>query len=116
MSFASKRAQVALGILSLATIGGGTAALARVIVQQYADASHATTEETRTAFSHNLPPLDGNHLKVTVVEVTYGPGESDPPHSHPCAVIGYVIAGSYRSQIKGQAEVIYHAGESFYEA
>ncbi len=47
---------------------------------------------------------------------TYAPGESDPPHSHPCAVIGYVIEGLYRSQVKGQAEAIYQAGESFYEA
>ncbi len=57
MSFASKRTQLALGILSLAIIGGSTAALARVIGQQHAAASHETTEETRTAFSHALPPF-----------------------------------------------------------
>jgi quercetin dioxygenase-like cupin family protein len=27
----------------------------------------------------------------------------------------YVIEGSYRSQVKGQPEAIYHPGESFYE-
>ncbi|ERR1700732_3674721 len=116
MSFAGKRAQLALGILCVAMIGGSPAGLARVIVQQHTDASQVATEQTRTPFSHALPHLDGDHLKATVVEVTYGPGESDPPHSHPCAVIGHVIAGSYRSQVKGQAEAIYQAGESFYEA
>jgi len=70
----------------------------------------------RIAFSHTLPRLDGAHVKATIVEVTYGPGESSPPHSHPCAVIGYVIEGSLRTQVKGEAEAVYNAGQSFYEA
>ncbi len=111
MSFANKRAQLALGILFAAIVAGSTAALARAIVRL-----QAASEQTRVPFSHALPHLDGTHLKATVVEVTYAPGESDPPHSHPCAVIGYVIEGSYRSQVKGQAEAIYGPGESFYEA
>src|SRR5678810_146419 len=68
------------------------------------------------AFSHALPQLDGTHLKATIVEVTYGPGASSPPHSHPCPVIGYVIEGALRTQVKGEAEAIYNAGQSFYEA
>ena len=63
-----------------------------------------------------LPKLDGDHLKATVVEVNYGLGESSPPHSHSCAVIGYVIEGTLRTQVKGEPEAIYKAGESFYEA
>jgi quercetin dioxygenase-like cupin family protein len=60
--------------------------------------------------------LDGEHLKATVVEVHYGPGEFSPPHSHPCAVIGYVVEGALRTQVKGEPEATYRAGESFYEA
>ncbi len=75
----------------------------------------AATQQPRAPFSHALPHLDGDHLKATVVEVTYAPGESDPPHSHPCPVMVYVIEGSYRSQVKGQPEAIYRPGESFYE-
>jgi len=71
--------------------------------------------QTRIVFSHALPPLDGGHLNVTVVEITYGPGESSPPHSHPCAVVGYVIEGALRTQVNGEAEAIYKTGESFYE-
>jgi quercetin dioxygenase-like cupin family protein len=71
-----------------------------------------TAEPTRIAFSHTLPRLDGGHLKATVVEVTYAPGESSPPHSHPCAVIGYVIKGALRTRVKGQAEAIYRTGAS----
>jgi len=66
-------------------------------------------------FSHALPKLDGNHLKVTVVEVNYAPGEADKPHSHPCTVIGYVAQGSIRFQVKGGLESVFKAGESFYE-
>lgn len=75
-----------------------------------------TGRVARTAFSHDLPQLDGGHLKVTVVEVTYQPGGSSPAHSHPCPVIGYVAEGALRMHFQGQAETVYKAGESFYEA
>jgi quercetin dioxygenase-like cupin family protein len=93
----------------------------------YAGASYATPDKAsplqaspagnQTApFSHELPPLDGSHLKATVVEVNYAPGEADKPHSHPCTVIGYVAQGAIRFQVKGGApEAVYKAGESFYE-
>jgi quercetin dioxygenase-like cupin family protein len=75
-----------------------------------------TKERARVALSQALPKLNGDHLKATVVEVHYGPGESSPPHSHPCAVIGYVVEGALRTQVKGEPEQTYRAGESFYEA
>jgi quercetin dioxygenase-like cupin family protein len=73
-------------------------------------------ERARVVLSKPLPSLDGSHLKATLVEVNYGPSESSSPHSHPCAVIGYVAEGSIRSQVQGQPEMTYKAGESFYEA
>ena len=79
-------------------------------------ASSRKTERARVAFTHALPDLDGRHLKATVVEVTYGPGESSNPHSHPCAVIGYVLEGTLRTQVQGEREAVYRVGESFYEA
>jgi quercetin dioxygenase-like cupin family protein len=85
--------------------------------QASASASHSVAKErARVAFVHALPKLDGNHLQATVVEVHYGPGESSSPHSHPCAVIGYVIGGTLRTQVNGEPEAIYKVGESFYEA
>jgi quercetin dioxygenase-like cupin family protein len=89
---------------SVATQSGGSAA------------QNESAENARMVFSRALPRLDGNHLKVTIVEVSYGPGESSPPHSHPCPVIGYVVEGALQTQVKGEAEAIYRAGESFYEA
>lgn len=72
-------------------------------------------ERGRIALSSELPPMDGRHLKAILVEVHYGPGESSPAHSHPCAVLGYVAAGSLRTQLQGEPEKTYHAGDSFYE-
>lgn len=69
----------------------------------------------RLALSRSLPALDGAHLEVKVVEVTYDPGASSSPHRHPCPVIGYVVEGALRMQLKGQAEVVYGAGDTFYE-
>ena len=74
------------------------------------------TTHARTVFSQALPRLDGSRLQVTTVEVTYPPGGSSAPHSHPCPVIGYVLKGAVRMQVKGGAPSIYTAGESFYEA
>ena len=73
-------------------------------------------DRARLALSTPLPPLDGQHLKVTLVEVHYGPGESSPPHSHPCAVVGYVLEGAMRMRVEGSLEKTYSAGDSFYEA
>jgi len=69
----------------------------------------------RVTFTHSLPAMDGSHLKVTVVEVTYPPGGASPSHSHPCPVIGHVIEGAYRTQVKGGPVTIVRAGETFYE-
>ena len=73
-------------------------------------------ENARIVFTHSLPKLDGQRLEAKIVEVTYGPGESSQPHSHPCAVIGYVLEGSVRMQVKGEPEAVYKPGQSFYEA
>jgi drug/metabolite transporter (DMT)-like permease/quercetin dioxygenase-like cupin family protein len=75
----------------------------------------APKERARVVQSHDLPMLDGTHLKATLVEVNYGPGEASTAHSHPCAVLGYVVAGSVRFQVMGEPEKLLSAGESFYE-
>ena len=69
----------------------------------------------KPAYSHELPAMDGNHLRVFVSDIEVAPGESSPPHSHPCAVIGHVAAGAFRHQVKGEPEAVYKAGEDFYE-
>jgi len=79
-------------------------------------ASAGAETQVRKVLSQTLPAMDGRGLRVTVLEVTYGPAGSSRPHRHPCAVVGFVIAGSLRSRVQGEPEALYRAGESFYEA
>jgi quercetin dioxygenase-like cupin family protein len=74
------------------------------------------SERARIVLTQALPKMDGEHLKATLVEVNYGPGEASAAHSHLCPVIGYVAAGALRTQVRGEKEMVYTAGESFYEA
>jgi quercetin dioxygenase-like cupin family protein len=62
-----------------------------------------------------FPHMNGDHLKTVGVEVSYAPGASSVPHSHPCAVTGYVLQGAIRTQVRGEPEAVYQAGQSFYE-
>jgi quercetin dioxygenase-like cupin family protein len=71
--------------------------------------------DLEVAFAHDLPPLEGGRLSVTLVEVNYRPGESSAPHRHPCPVIGYILEGRVRTQVQGEREATYKSGESFYE-
>jgi quercetin dioxygenase-like cupin family protein len=71
--------------------------------------------EVKVATEQAFPPLDGAALKLTVLEVSYAPGGSSQPHRHPCAVVGYVLEGSLRTQVEGGAEQILSPGQTFYE-
>jgi quercetin dioxygenase-like cupin family protein len=101
-------------IAGLAACQGGSAAKTTDLVNEARAAS--VPARGPSPYVHGLDPMDGSHLKVTVVAVRYGPGESSKPHSHPCPVIGHVIEGALRTQVRGEAEVVYTAGQTFYEA
>jgi quercetin dioxygenase-like cupin family protein len=112
MSTCKKAASLAVALLYFAA-----ADIRDVSAQTSTGPSHGTTgTRSHLAFSHALPRMDGGRLQAQIVEVNYGPSESSPVHSHPCPVIGYVIEGAVRMQVKGESEHIYKAGESFYEA
>lgn len=84
--------------------------------QSVAPAQVQSAVRTRVAITQALPRMDGNRLEVRIVEVTYPPGGVSRPHSHPCAVIGYMLEGTMRMQVKGFPEAVYRAGDTFYEA
>ena len=79
-------------------------------------ADEVKTTRVRLATSQAMPRLDGARLKASIIEVTYPPGAESRPHTHPCAVIGYVVSGHYRSGVKGSEERVYGPGDTFYEA
>ena len=103
-------------VCGLALLGAAVPACRTGPAQESARRSNGNVGETsRIALSQTLPALNDTGLKATLVEVSYGLGGGSAPHSHPCPVIGYVVSGALRSQVKGAPEAIYHAGQSFYE-
>lgn len=100
-----------LWIAAALMTGAGTP-LSTLIVQS----TSATPARARTALIRELPRLDGSKLVATLAEVTYDPGGANPAHRHPCPVVGYVLEGQLRMQLKGQPERVFGPGESFYES
>jgi quercetin dioxygenase-like cupin family protein len=66
-------------------------------------------------FQHDLPDINLSGWSATAVEVTYGPGESSPPHRHPGITLAYVLEGSIRSKVGDDPEQTYTAGQMFIE-
>ena len=63
--------------------------------------------------SSNVP---GKSLEA--VTVSYPPGAKSGPHHHAKSafIMAYVISGAIRSQVEGEPERVYHAGETWSEA
>src|ERR1700749_3801133 len=77
-------------------------------------AANASAENVKPIFEHALPNVEGKVL--TTVEVNFAPGARADPHRHGQAfVYAYVLEGSVRSQLGGEAARIYHVGESWFE-
>ena len=73
-------------------------------------------ESVKIVKAHDIKEkLDGKDAKVTVVEVTLGPGQSGLPHRHPGPGFVYVLEGEYELGIDDQPTKVLKAGETFYE-
>jgi|ERR1700733_3242474 quercetin dioxygenase-like cupin family protein len=57
-----------------------------------------------------------NVTSADVREIRMEPGQQSGRHLHPCAVLGYIVAGTAVYQVEGQAEQTLPAGSAFYEA
>jgi quercetin dioxygenase-like cupin family protein len=90
--------------------------IAALMLAATANAGQEKRAQAKTAFTGKLPALDGQHLTATVLEVTQPPGGSSAAHRHPCPVIGYVLEGAVRMQVKGQEEKVYRPGDTFFES
>jgi quercetin dioxygenase-like cupin family protein len=109
-SVRTKRIRIAIGL------AGIVCAVAALMITGSASMQQDKGPRSKTAFTGKLPVLDGQHLTATLVEVTYPPGGVNTPHRHPCPVIGYVLEGAVRMQLKGREEQIYKAGDTFFES
>jgi quercetin dioxygenase-like cupin family protein len=56
-----------------------------------------------------------NVTTVDVREIQFQPDQKTGRHFHPCAVVGYIVAGAALFQIEGQPEQTLAAGSAFYE-
>jgi quercetin dioxygenase-like cupin family protein len=70
---------------------------------------------SKLVFQHDLPDLSLKDWSVTVVEVSYPPGESSPPHRHPGITVAYVLEGQIRSKVGDGPETTYNTGQMFLE-
>lgn len=91
-------------------------AFANIIGGAVLDAATPSREKVAPVFHHDLPDLRTKDWEVTAVEVDYEPGGSSQPHRHPGFVVGYVLEGEIRFQLKGQPVATYGKGQMFYEA
>jgi quercetin dioxygenase-like cupin family protein len=70
----------------------------------------------KTIYERDLPPVSLDGWQVTVFELTFPPGTTSPKHVHPGFILGYVLEGKYRFQLKGEHEKVLSPGDVFYEA
>ena len=91
-------------------------AAAAMLAGSAAIAQTPATSRSRTVLSRTLPPMNGADIHVKVIDVSYPPGGANASHTHPCPVVGYVLEGALRMAVNSGPEVIYQAGDTFYEA
>jgi quercetin dioxygenase-like cupin family protein len=89
--------------------GAGALSMAPILAAQ------AGRGGSKRVFQHELPDLAMKGWSVTAVEVSYGPGDASPSHSHPGITIAYVLEGEIRSKVGDAPEQTYTVGEMFME-
>ena len=110
MSGASLSRHARLAALGLSLALGGRIAHAAIVAQ-----STPPRETARVVLERALPPMRGDRLRISLVEVTYAPGAGSAAHVHRCPVVGHVVTGALRTRSDGTGEHVYRAGESFQE-
>lgn len=78
-------------------------------------AAHEASETVEPNFSQVISNIPGKSL--IAVEVSYPPGGGSQPHRHAesAFIYVYVVFGQVVSQVKGESERVYVAGDSFFE-
>ena len=86
-----------------------------VLLVQVLLSNAQTAGGRKIVFEHDLPDLNLKDWSVTVVEVSYAPGESSGAHRHPGITIAYVLEGEVRSKVGDDPENLYTTGQMFLE-
>jgi quercetin dioxygenase-like cupin family protein len=98
-------------ILAFATVA--LLSIAGIALAHHAE--HGEVKVTELFQRDIIEKLDGNETSVTMVEVTFEPGQVDVPHTHAGPVFGYVLEGEYEHAIDDEPVATYKAGDTFYE-
>src|SRR5215467_5930216 len=99
-------------IRTLLTLAAGIGVV--VAVTFAADHDHKAVKVTQLSRRDIIEKLDGKAAGATVVEVTFEPGQQDPPHRHTGPVFGYVLEGEYEHALGDEPLKTYKAGDTFY--
>jgi quercetin dioxygenase-like cupin family protein len=91
-----------------AAIGVGAISLA-------SQGDHGRQTVTKLSERDVIEKPDGKDARVTMVEVTFGPGVAGRPHRHPGPVFGYVLEGEFELGLGEEPVKALKAGETFYE-
>lgn len=86
-----------------------------LLLPEIAAAAQSAASTSKTVFQHDLPDVAMKGWAATVVEVSYGPGDSSRAHRHPGITLAYVLEGEIRSKVGDGPEKTYAAGEMFIE-
>ena len=71
------------------------------------------TPTRRDVIKQEIPGEPSRDLSL--VEVTYPPGTSSPPHLHANGVMAFVVSGTVTSKVGDGPEQIFHAGDAWWE-
>jgi quercetin dioxygenase-like cupin family protein len=76
---------------------------------------HRAPAQAAPVIARDLPNLPG--MRITAVTVSYGPGQASGSHRHAenGFLIAYVLQGAIVSQVEGEPEKTYTAGQSWSE-
>ena len=104
---------MAMKTLFAALIAG--AILAPVAHAEATPANTGQNDVVRTVFDQ---PTNVSGKSLEAVTVSYPPGAKTGAHHHANSafIMAYVISGAIRSQVEGEPERVYHAGETWSEA
>ncbi len=103
--------RIALILIVGVVIGIGGLALA-----QHDAHPKGNGEQVKVIATYDLKEkLDEKDAAVTMVEVTFGPGQAGAAHRHPGPAFVYVVEGTYELGIDDQPTKTYKAGETFQE-
>jgi quercetin dioxygenase-like cupin family protein len=86
-----------------------------LLAQALISAAQTPAGGRKIAFEHDLPDLNMKGWAVTLVEVSYAPGESSAAHRHPGITVAYVLEGEIRSKVGDGPEQTYAVGQAFIE-